>query len=112
MNTSHDSYTQVNLFGQLFHDRKLRVGSLKTTGGDHFDLVDITLAIASSLRASALVLERDPTNLLVKVALEGIRKRSIIEDPASVSKLQPTPKDWMDAGTGYRGDSRSRNFHS
>lgn len=96
VNTSRDSYTQVNLFGQLFHDSKLRVGSLRTTGGDHFDLVNITLAIASSLHASAIVLARDQTNLLVKVALEGIRNHSIIEDPATVSGLPPTPNDWMD----------------
>lgn len=109
-NTSQDSYTQVNLFGQLFHDRRLRVGSLKATGGDHFDLVDITLAIASSMRASALVLERDPTNLLVKVALEGIRKRSIIEDPADVSRLPPTAKDWMEAHTAIEETAEAEIF--
>lgn len=96
VNTSNDSYTQVNLFGQLFHDSKLRVGSLRNAGGDHFDLVNITLTIASSLYASALVLARHPTNLFAKVALEGIRKRSIIEDLATVDKLLPTPQHWMD----------------
>lgn len=96
VNTSDDSYTQVNLFGQLCHDSKLRVGRLKNAGGDHFDLVDITLAIASSLQASAILLSQYPTNLFVKVVLEGTRNRSIIEDPATVNNLHPTPQHWMD----------------
>lgn len=88
-------YLHVNLFGQLCYECQLSVSSMPNVGGDNFDLVYITLQLASCVYAASLLLSKSPANLIIKATLEGIRNRSIIEDEATVSSLPPTPDHWM-----------------
>jgi hypothetical protein len=90
------SYLHVNLFGQWCYECTLRVGSIKNVGGDHLDLVNITLELASFLHAASSLLSTIAANLLIRARLEGIKNRSIIEDPATLGYLLPTPQYWMD----------------
>jgi hypothetical protein len=48
------------------------------------------------LHAASSLLSGIAANLLIRARLEGIKNRSIIEDPATVGYLLPTPQYWMD----------------
>jgi hypothetical protein len=101
VNTSSDGSTflYINLFGQWRHEASLRIGSIRGHQGEHFDLVDITVRLASFIRSSSEEMSRLSANLLLSVSLEGIRGRFIVEDPATVSSLLPSIQQWIEDHT-------------